>query len=595
MQQQKALVGITLIAALVLLLPAQAAMASDASLDALLSEYWTYRLAEDPILASSVGEPGVNHLLPRVTPVDQARRLRTERSFLARASDFDERKLSEASRTNRDLLIWVLEGSIAANELGLDRIPFNSFSGFFTSALRASRGLRFKTQGDYTDYIARLNEFPRYFDENIANMQRGIDSGFVLPKVVIDGIAPTIRGQIVAAPEDSALYEPFQRMSPLVDETTAERLRSEAKAAIDDNVFSAFARLADFLENDYRDAATDSIGAFELPDGGDYYRHQIRTYATRTDLSPDAIHQLGLKEVARIRADMQAVIAETGFEGSFAEFTAFLRSDPQFYAQSPAELLREAAYIAKRVDYLLPAYFNTLPRTPYGVVPVPDAIAPNYTTAAYNRAKRGGTTGGAYWVNTFALDQRPLYELTALTLHEAVPGHHLQIALAQELENVPAFRQGLYFSAFGEGWALYTEKLGVEMGVYDDAYAHFGRLSYEMWRACRLVIDTGIHAMGWSRQQAIDYLASNTSLSAQNVRAEVDRYISWPGQALAYKLGELKIWELRRTAERTLGDAFDLSQFHDQVLLRGALPLHLLEARVRADIAAQAAVLPTTL
>ncbi|MEO0580355.1 MAG: DUF885 domain-containing protein, partial [Pseudomonadota bacterium] len=245
------------------------------------------------------------------------------------------------------------------------------------------------------------------------------------------------------------------------------------------------------------------------------------------------------------------------------------------------------AYIAKQIDYVLPGFFNTLPRTPYGVVPVPDAIAPNYTTASYNRAKRGGANGGAYWVNTFALDQRPLYELTALTLHEAVPGHHLQIALAQELADVPAFRQSLYFSAFGEGWALYTEKLGVEMGVYDDPYAHFGRLSYEMWRACRLVIDTGIHAMGWSRQQAIDFLASNTSLSRANVRAEVDRYISWPGQALSYKLGELKIWELRRHAEATLGDDFDLPTFHDQILLRGALPLSLLEERVRADIARQ--------
>ena len=346
-----------------------------------------------------------------------------------------------------------------------------------------------------------------------------------------------------------------------------------------------------FWEGDYGDAATKTIGAFELPGGGTYYRHQIRRYATVTDLTPEEIHAIGRAEVARIRAEMDAVIESTGFEGSFEEFTEFLRTDPQFYAKTADELLREAAYVSKRIDYKLPGFFNTLPRMPYGVVPVPDAIAPNYTTASYNRATLGGVNGGAYWVNTYALDQRPLYELMALSLHEAVPGHHLQIALSQELEGVPPFRQNLYFSSFGEGWALYAEKLGIEMGLYDDAYSTFGRLSYEMWRACRLVIDTGIHALGWSREEAIDYLASNTSLSRQNVRAEVDRYISWPGQALAYKLGELKIWELRRHAETMLGEDFDLPAFHDQILLRGALPLALLDERVREDIDRQAEAL----
>ncbi|MEO1036146.1 MAG: DUF885 domain-containing protein [Pseudomonadota bacterium] len=562
--------------------------AGPAELERVMSDYWAYRLAENPILATSFGVAGSNHELPRVTPADEARRLEAEYDFLARAKALDTSGFDDAALMNRDLLIWVLNDSIDARQLGLERIPFNSFSGFFTGALRASRGLRYTSVADYEDYIARLSAFPRYFDENIANMRRGIDDGFVLPRVVVDGIAPTVSAQVTEDPEDSALYDPFRDMPDGISENEQERLRAAGRSAVRDGAFRALGRLSRFLEGEYRDAATtETIGASALSRGEDYYRFQIRRYSTRSDLSPEDIHQIGLAEVKRIRAEMDTVIAETEFDGDFAEFTEFLRTDERFYASSPKELLKETAYIAKQIDYVLPGFFNTLPRTPYGVVPVPDAIAPNYTTASYNRAKRGGANGGAYWVNTFALDQRPLYELTALTLHEAVPGHHLQIALAQELADVPAFRQSLYFSAFGEGWALYTEKLGVEMGVYDDPYAHFGRLSYEMWRACRLVIDTGIHAMGWSRQQAIDFLASNTSLSRANVRAEVDRYISWPGQALSYKLGELKIWELRRHAEATLGDDFDLPTFHDQILLRGALPLSLLEERVRADIARQ--------
>jgi len=281
--------------------------------------------------------------------------------------------------------------------------------------------------------------------------------------------------------------------------------------------------------------------------------------------------------VKRIRAEMDAIISELKFDGDFASFGKFLRTDPQFYASSKEQLLKEAAYIAKRIDYVMPGYFGKLPRQPYGIVPVPDEIAPNYTTGAYYGAPPGSRHGGAYWINTYALDQRPLYELPALTLHEAVPGHHHQNAISKELEDVPAFRRGLYFSAFGEGWGLYSEKLGVEMGIYETPYENFGRLSYEMWRACRLVVDTGLHSQGWTRQQAIDFFFNNTSLSEGNIRAEVDRYISWPGQALAYKLGELKIWELRRIAEHDLGDRFDLREFHDVVLGNGAVPLAMLE------------------
>ena len=370
---------------------------------------------------------------------------------------------------------------------------------------------------------------------------------------------------------------PLLDLSDRLPETVQADLVEDTRDAIRSYAIPAFRELVRFLEEEYYPAAAESIAVSDLENGEAFYAHQIRVYTTRTDLTAAQIHELGLSEVARIREEMDEVIEASGFDGSFAEFTEFLRSDPQFYATSEEQLLKEAAFVAKQIDYKMPEFFGRLPRLPYGVVAVPDEIAPNYTTASYNGAPIGGIRGGAYWVNTFALDQRPLYELPALTAHEAVPGHHHQNAIAREMEDLPDFRKQLYFSAMGEGWGLYAEKLGIEMGIYNNAYEHFGRLSYEMWRACRLVIDTGIHTQGWSRQQALDYLSSNTSLSAANVRAEVDRYISWPAQALSYKLGELKIIELRARAETALGDRFDLRQFHDVLLGQGALPLDLLE------------------
>jgi uncharacterized protein (DUF885 family) len=321
-----------------------------------------------------------------------------------------------------------------------------------------------------------------------------------------------------------------------------------------------------------------------MDNGKAYYAHQIKRYVTSTDQTAEQIHDIGLSEVARIKREMLALIKELEFDGDFDAFVKFLRTDPQFYAKTENELLQHASFIAKRIDHRMSGFFGKLPRLPYGIEPVPSEIAPNYTTAAYWPATSGGNRGGTYVVNTYQLDQRPLYELVALTLHESVPGHHHQNALSQELEDVAKFRQRLYLSAFGEGWGLYSEKLGIEMDVYRTAYEHFGRLSYEMWRACRLVIDTGIHAKGWTRQQGIDFLANNTSLSLANVRAEVDRYISWPGQALSYKLGELKIWELRRQAQSVLKDDFDIREFHDAILQNGALPLELLEKQIQGFI-----------
>ena len=554
-------------------------------LQSLMDSYWSYRLAESPTLATAAGINDYNHLLPQVAPLDQSRRLRVEQEFLLQLGNIDRTDLNLENQINYDLLGWVLEISIESMELNTDRIPFNTFSSFFTGALRASYGVSMTTEEDYRAYISRIREFPRYFAENIDNMREGMRSGFVLPKVIIDGGLPTVRAQVYDNPDNSSLFEPIAEVSDRLSTAIQVQIRLEAREAIRSYAIPAFRELAEFLQNEYYPMATEGIAAQDLSNGDAFYTHQIKVYTTRTDLSAEQIHNIGVSEVARIRREMEEVIAASGFNGSFEEFTEFLRAEPRFYANDETTLLKEASFIAKKIDYLLPEFFGRLPRVPYGVVPVPVEIAPNYTAASYNSSPVGGIRGGAFWVNTFALDQRPLYELPALTLHEAVPGHHLQTSIARELENLPEFRKELYFSAFGEGWGLYSEKLGIEMGIYGNSYEHFGRLSYEMWRACRLVIDTGIHSQGWTRQEAMNYLTDNTSLSAVNVRAEVDRYISWPGQALAYKLGEMKILELRQRTEAALGDAFDLRSFHDALLGQGALPLDILDTVIENYIA----------
>ena len=548
---------------------------ADATLDSIMAEHWQFSLQESPTLATSVGVNDYNDRMPRVTAADRQRRLEAEQGYLRRVRDIDESRLSDAGRLNAEIFTWVLEDSLGANELNLARIPFNTFSGFYMNALTASDGVVMDEVADFEEYIARLADIPRYFDENVANMREGVQTGFVLPQIVIDGVLPTIQAQVKDDAHESRFFEPLRAMPDRIAADEQKRLQAEGRAVIENAVIPAFAALTAFLRDDY--AASESIGASDLQGGDDYYAFNIKRYTTINNATAAHIHRTGLDEVRRIRAEMDEIISDLEFGGSFAEFAEFLRTDPQFFANSPEDLMKEAAWIAKRIDYVMPGFFNKLPRQPYGVVPVPDEIAPNYTTGAYYGAPPGGKNGGAFWVNTFALDQRPLNELPSLTLHEGVPGHHHQNALSLELEDVPEFRRNLYFSAFGEGWALYTEKLGVEMGIYRTPYEHFGRLSYEMWRACRLVVDTGLHSQGWTRQQALDFFLQNTTLSEGNIRAEVDRYISWPGQALAYKLGELKIWELRGIAENDMGDDFDLREFHDVILGNGALPLAVLE------------------
>ena len=365
-----------------------------------------------------------------------------------------------------------------------------------------------------------------------------------------------------------------------------ERLRSEGRAAITNGVVVGYRAFLDFFHNEYLPGTRTTLGASALPNGAAFYQFKIREFTT-LDLTPDQIHKIGLGEVNRISKEMDAVMKQVGFNGDFAAFLQFLRTDPRFYAKTPQELLEHASWIAKTIDGKLPSEFKTLPRLPYTVEPVPADIAPKYTSGRYVGAPEGSTQPGIYWVNTYKLESRPLYNLDALTLHEAVPGHHLQISLSRELGKLPNFRRFSYISSFGEGWGLYSEWLGLEMGIYNDPYSNFGRLGYEMWRACRLVVDTGIHSMGWTRQQAIDYMATRTALPLHEVETEVDRYISWPAQALSYKLGELKIKELRKRAEESLGTRFNVREFHDVVLGSGAVPLSVLEANVDQWIAKQ--------
>ena len=557
---------------------------AEQQLDQLFADEWAARLRENPLLATSMGVDDYNGRLPGVSFDDIERRKRQATGFMDRLQRLDIAALPAARHMDYELFEWMLRNRIESAAHFPERIPFIADSGFHSQLLRATDGVSFRNTQAYEDYLQRLRTIPEYVEQHIQNMRAGITDGFVAPMVVLDSVLPTVAAPAAEAVEESAFFEPFTRIPASMPSADRARLEADAKEIIGLQALPALSRLAEFLDEEYRLHARESLGASQLPGGADYYRQRIRAMTT-LDLSPDDIHAIGLAEVARIRLEMLDIVEELQFEGGIEAFVTFLRTDPRFYARTEEELLSRASLIAKKVDGLLPGWFGLLPRTPYGIMPMPAEMAPTGTTARYWAPPRGGNRGGYYWLNTYALDQRPLYELPALTVHEAVPGHHLQIALARELEGVPEFRRTLGFTAFVEGWALYTEWLGVEMGIYTTPYEHFGRLSYEMWRACRLVIDTGIHSRGWTRDQAVAYLADNTSLSLTNVENEINRYIAWPGQALGYKLGELKIKELRRRTEEALGDTFDVRAFHDAVLVNGALPLPLLEREVDLFIA----------
>jgi len=574
------LAALLLVASSAPLLAQPRASTPAARLAALMHDEWEWELREDPTQGTSIGDRRHDDRLGSVTPATLARQADSIRAYLRRLEGIDRRALSRTDRVSHAMLERRLRNQLEGIAAGEERIPILADEAFHTGMAQLPSYTPRQTVQEAERYIARLRQVPRLFREHVANMRRGIADGFTMPRVVLEGYETGIVSHLVANPDSSVFFRPLATLPANMPERDRERLRAHARTVIVDSVIPAYRMFAEFMRDEYIPRARTTTGARDLPNGEAYYRAQIRRYTT-LDLHPDSIHALGLAEVARIRAEMDAAMRKTGFTGTFAEFLEFLRTDPRFYPKTAEELMMRASYIAKRMDGKLPSLFKVLPRQPYTVEPVPAHLAPKYTTGRYSGAPLDGTRPGEYWVNLYDLPSRKLYTLEALTLHEAVPGHHLQVALAKEIEGLPPFRRHGYESAFGEGWGLYSERLGIEAGFYTDPYSDFGRLTYEMWRACRLVVDTGLHWKGWTRQQAMDYMAANTALPLHEVKTETDRYISWPGQALAYKLGELTIRRLRAEAEAALGSRFDVRDFHDAVLRNGSVPLPVLEDEVR--------------
>jgi len=566
-----------------------AANEADERFARLAADEWAWRLGQFPQLATSVGETAHDDRLERVDAASRAARLARWRATREALAAIPLDAMSPAARVDRAVYENQLHGVIAAIESHADLMPLNSDSSFYGPLVDLCDAQPLADAADYGRFLARLADIPRFFDEHVALMREGLAAGYTVPQVVLEG-----RDQPLAAiaalsdPAATPFWKPFAAFPPGVPDAERPALQQAARTVIGEQVLPAYRALLAFLRGTYVPGARRTTAACDLPGGDAFYAAQIRHYTTLA-LTADEIHERGLHEVARILAEMHEVRRAAGFDGDLPAFLAFLRSDPQFYARTPQELLAHAAWIAKRIDGLLPKFFGVLPRQPYGVAPVPDDIAPFYTTGRYVPAPRPVGVAGTYWVNTHDLPSRALYTLPALTLHEAVPGHHLQIALAAEIQGQPAWRRHSFVDAYGEGWALYAEHLGDEMGVYLTPYEQFGRLTYEMWRAARLVVDTGLHSKRWSRERAREFLLAHTALSAHEVATEVDRYVSWPGQALSYKIGEITIRELRARAERALGARFDLRAFHDAVLALGSVPLGLLEERIDAWIAAQRA------
>lgn len=570
-----------LILALALLFAASPALAHDAAMAKLAADFDAWILAEEPILAGRQGDRAALSRLPDVTPAADARRLAALKVFRARLDAIAEVGLLDKEALNRGYLGWELGSRIGQIEHDTARMPISSDGGFEDTLNYVAATTPMRSAADAEAWLARLDALPRYYRDNIDNARRGVRTGFTQPRPTAELILARAKAAAEAPVDGDPLLRPFRSLPDAIPAERQAAIRARAEAIVREKVRPVQREFAGFLEREYLPAARRTLGIRGVPGGEAYYRFAVRDFTT-TSLTPEAVFALGESEVARIRAQMEAVKAETGFDGDLPAFIAMLRKDSRFHAASRQDLLEKASEIAKRIDDQLPGWFGTLPRLTYGVRPVPAEIEAAYTTGRYFQGSPDQGVAGGYMVNTYALDQRPLYELPALTAHEAVPGHHLQIALAQELKDLPMFRREGGVTAFVEGWGLYSEKVAGEMGVYRDPYERFGQLSYEMWRACRLVADTGIHWKGWSREQAEACFRDNTALAPLNITVEVDRYISWPGQALAYKLGELKFLELRTRAKARLGERFDIRRFHDAVLLAGPLPLDLLERRVDA-------------
>ncbi|WP_427966959.1 DUF885 domain-containing protein [Altererythrobacter sp.] len=553
--------------------PLHAEDGADDRLAALADEYYAYQVGEYNQVEEPDGSTEPGDRLWSVTPEAYRARADYAKAMLARVEALDAASLSDSSKVDAAVLRTLLQEEIGDIQFREWEMPFDSDNNFWSYLAGRSA---FQTVEEYERYIGRMRDIPRYFAEETANARAGLKRGFSVPRVTLEGRDASLAAYVTGKAEDSPFWMPFADMPERFSKEDKERLTREGRAAINEAVTPAYRKFLAFFRDEYLPNTRRTLAAEAMPDGKAYYQQQIRQYTT-LELTAEQIHQIGLDEVARITAEMEKVKAEAGFDGTLKEFVHFLRTDPQFVAKTPDELMGVSAYVAKRVDGVIADYFGFLPRHRFTIRPVDPAIAPFYT------AGRGGLD--ACQINTYDLPSRPIYNIPALTLHECIPGHSFQMGVGLEQPEASKFRRQTYFSGFGEGWGLYTEYLGNEMGIYRTPYERFGQLSYEMWRAVRLVIDTGIHHYGWSRERAVDYLASRTALSEHEVNTEVDRYISWPGQALAYKLGEMTLRRVRAKAEKALGEKFDIRRFHDVVLSLGSVPLSVLEERIDAFIA----------
>ena len=552
---------------------------------ALLADHWEWQMRENPVRASRMGDRRFNDQWTDMSLDAIERRQGEQQEFLRRLRFIDSSELTETDQLNYDLFRRSLENSIDDHQFKNYLMPMSQRGGV-QSLESTAETLRLSNVQDYEDWLARMAQIETVIEQTMSRMEEGRESGYMPPKILMERIPDQISSQLVEDPEQSPFFKSFAAMPDSIVDADRERLQQLAKDLIDESVVPAYRDFANYFNNVYLPASRDTIGASSLPDGEAFYEYRTRLYTT-TQMTPDEIHRLGLNEVKRIRDEMQLVIDELEFEGSFDDFLTFLRTDPQFYYDTPEELFEGYLAISKRIDPELVKVFGKLPRMPYGLRPIPDNIAPDTTTAYYNRPAADGSRPGYYYVNLYRPEVRPKYEMEVLSIHEAVPGHHLQISLQMELEEMPNFRKYSGFTAFSEGWGLYSESLGYEMGFYKDPYSKFGALTYDMWRAVRLVVDTGMHYKGWTRQQAIDFFTDNAAKTEADIINEIDRYISWPGQALAYKIGQLKMMELRRKAEQALGNDFDIKAFHDALLGGGALPLEILETRMNRWLAEQ--------
>ncbi len=576
--------AICLLPALVLLSTAAIADES-AAFRQLLDDAWEWRMQESPVFASMLGDRRFNDRWGDNSPAAHERRFADEQAFLARLRQIDPSGLDASDQINYDLFRRDLEDNIDGYRFRNYLMPINQRGGVQSLESVAER-LRLATVQDYEDWLKRMAKVPEVIEQTMALQEAGRRQGYMPPKILMERIPAQIAKQLTEDASASPFYRAFRELPDALPAAEQARLQAAAIEIIENDIVPAYRQFSRYFETRYLPAARDSIGASELPNGKAFYEYRARSFTT-TSMTPDAIHRLGLDEVKRIRGEMQMIIDELEFDGSFADFLQFLRTDPQFYYDDPDELFEAYLATSKRIDPELVRLFGKLPRMPYGLRPIPDNIAPDTTTAYYSPPAADGSRAGYYYVNLYRPEVRPKYEIEVLSVHEAVPGHHLQIALQMELGDMPDFRRYSGFTAFTEGWGLYSESLGYELGLYKDPYSRFGALTYEMWRAVRLVVDTGMHYKGWSRQQAIDFFKDNAAKTELDIINEIDRYIAWPGQALAYKIGQLKILELRERAESRLGERFDIRGFHDELLSGGALPLDMLEVRMERWIASQ--------